>query len=318
MRESVESGCPADPGPEAADKLFAVTTRSRLKGPWYFPHMLIATLRVRGQLKRTGEAVRWASIIAGPTEFWTITIWTSREDMHAFMRSGAHDDIMWLFSKWLRSFWLMRWRPGPEELGQWKGLAMGRPEPAYQAADGPKPEALEKALEHLPKLRSAMSVDGAVNYETTPYARRRRAEVRGAGGGVVHVKTSPRHTVAAYVALRRLEAEARGDPDYLKGVVGISRPGQVYLLSVWRDRTATRRMLRSPQVAKLRQRFPGMWANEWLPENEFGHWDGLRLRRTRARYAIQMPKAALDLDRDGTPEPAPVTASSQGSPRGCP
>ena len=294
------------------EQLYAFTTHSRLKGPWFFFHMLYATLRVRGQLKRTGNVVGWASIIASPTEFWTITIWHSRHDMHDFMRSGAHDDIMWEFSKWLQSFWLMRWRPGPEELGRWKGITMGRSEPSYLATQGPKPDALEKALEHLPKLRSAMSVDGAVTYDTTPYARRRRAEVRGAGGGVVHVKTSPLRTVEAYVALRRLEEEARGDPDYLKGVVGVSRPGQVYLLSIWRDRAGTRRMLRSPQVRKLVERYPRTWANEWLPENEVGHWDGLRLRRTRARYSIQMPKAALDLDRHGATDPAGAPEPSQG------
>ena len=295
------------------EKLYAFTTRSRLKGPWFFPHMFYATMRVRRQLKATGDVVRWASIIAGPTEFWTITIWNSRHDMHEFMRSGAHDDIMWFFSKWLKSFWLMRWRPGPEELGRWKGLTMGRPEPAYQVTEGPKPEALEKALEHLPKLRSAMSVEGEIGYETTPYARRRRAEVRGSGGGVVHIKTAPLKTAEAYLALRRLEQEARGDPDYLKGVVGISRPGQVYLLSIWRDRAGTRRMLRSPQMRKLTEQYPGTWANEWLPENEFGHWDGLRLRRTRARYAIQMPKAAMALDGGAEPEAPRTPAASSAA-----
>lgn len=289
---------------EPAEKLFAFTTRSRLKGPWFFPHMLYATMRVRSQLRRTGNVVGWASIIASPTEFWTLSVWSSRHDMQEFMRSGAHDDIMWFFSKWLQSFWLMRWRPGPEELGRWKGLTFGRAEPSY-LVDGPKPEALEKALEHLPRLRSAMSVDGEVTYDTTPYARRRRAEVKGAGGGVVHIRTSPRRTAAAYLALRRLEEEARGDPDYLKGVVGVSRPGQLYLLSIWRDRAGTRRMLRSPQVRKLTERYPGTWANEWLPENEFGHWDGLRLRRTRARYSIQMPKQALELDRNDLSDTQP-------------
>ena len=232
--------------------------------------------------------------------------------MQEFMRSGAHDDIMWLFSKWLRSFWLMRWHPGPVELGQWKGLAMAQPEPRYSVTEGPRAEALERALEHLPKLRSAMSVDGEVGYDTTVYARRRRAEVRGAGGGVVHVRTSPLGTVAAVAALRRLEREARGDPDYLKGVVGVSRPGQVYLLSVWGDRAGARRMLRSPQVAKLRARYPAAWANEWLPENEFGHWDGLRLRRTKARYSIDMPQAAMDLGRSEGPGPGSTTSASKG------
>ena len=78
----------------------------------------------------------------------------------------------------------------------------------------------------------------------------------------------------------------------------MSRPGQVYLLTVWRDRPGTRRMIRSPQLRKLKERFGGTWASEWFPENEFGHWDGLRLRRTRSRYSIKMPKAALDLDMD--------------------
>lgn len=290
---------------EAPEKLFTVTTRSRLRGPWFFPHMLIGTLRIRRQLNETGNVVQWASIIAGPTEFWTITVWRSRNDMHEFMRSGAHDDIMWSFSKWLTSFWLMRWRPGPEELGEWKGLSMAQPEPQYPS-DGPRPEALERALEHLPKLRSAMSDEGAANYETTQYARRRRAEVRGAGGGVIHVATSPARTIEAIVALRRFEREARDDPDYLKGVVGFSRLGQLYLLTVWKDLAGTRRMLRSPQLRELRKRFPDVWANEWFPENEFGHWDGLRLRRTRSRYSIQMPQAALELDQDDPVDaPAP-------------
>ncbi len=279
------------------EKLFAVTTRSRLRGPWFFPHMLIGTLRVRSQLKHTGNVVQWASIIASPTEFWTITVWHSRHDMQEFMRSGAHDDIMWLFSKWLKSFWLMRWRPGPLEVGEWKGLSMAQPEPQYPS-DGPRPEALEQALEHLPKLRSAMSDEGTCSYDTSPYAKRRRAEVGAAGGGIVHIRTSPARTVGAIRALRRLEHEARLDPDYLKGVIGMSRPGQVYLLTVGRDRPGTRRMIRSPQLRKLKERFPGTWASEWFHENEFGHWDGLRLRRPRSRYSIQMPKAALDLDLD--------------------
>jgi hypothetical protein len=98
--------------------------------------------------------------------------------------------------------------------------------------------------------------------------------------------------------------------------VGISRPGQIYMLSVWRDRAGTRRMLRSPQLRKLQERYPGTWANEWLPENEFGHWDGLRLRRTRARYAIQMPKAAMELDKTDRPVPDNIETADVHPPQG--
>jgi hypothetical protein len=81
----------------------------------------------------------------------------------------------------------------------------------------------------------------------------------------------------------------------LRAVVGVSKPGDVYLLSVWRDRDGMQRLLKSPQLAALQEKWPGTWANEWVPENEFGHWDGLRLRRARSRYSINVPQAALDL-----------------------
>jgi len=282
--------------PQAPQKMFAVTTRSRLRGPWYFPHMMIASLRIRRQLARTGDVVRWASIVAGPCEFWTITVWKSRHDMQEFMRSGAHDDIMWLFSKWLESFWLMRWHPGPKELGTWKGLSMAQPDPEYRAAWGGNGSSeLGQVLEYLPKLKASLTADGTATYDSTAYARRRRAEVGDAGGAVVHIATSPWRTAEAVLALRRLRLEAAAHPDLLRAVVGLSRPGHVYLLTVWRNRPAVTQMLESTQLAKLARRWPGCWANEWIPENEFGHWDGMRLRRTRQRYSIRMPQSALDL-----------------------
>jgi len=281
----------------APQKLFTVTTRSRLRGPWFFPQMMIATLRVRRQLARTGNVVGWANIVAGPSEFWTITAWRNRQDKQEFMRSGAHDEIMWLFSKWLDSFWLMRWHPGPVEIGRWKGMSMAQPDPEYRPAWAGNGDAtkLGQALEYLPKLKSAVAVDGAATFDTTVYARRRRAEVSDAGGAVVHIATSPWRTAAATLALRRLRQEAEIHPDLLRAVVGVSRPGHVYMLTVWRDRAGARQLLASPQLRALARQWPGCWANEWLPENEFGHWDGLRLRRARRRYSIRMPKAALEL-----------------------
>ncbi|MGI8685686.1 MAG: hypothetical protein ACR2MO_11485 [Acidimicrobiales bacterium] len=282
-------------GVPQAEELFAVTTRSRLKGPWLFPAMMIASLRVRRQLATTGTVVRWASIVAGPSEFWTITVWKSRHDMQEFMRSGAHDDIMWLFSKWLRSFWLMRWRPGPDEVGRWKGITMSQPEPAYEKPpmETAKGEALQKALDHLPRLKAATAADGTLSYESSPYARRSRAEVGGAGGLVVHLSTSVLDSFEALKALRALRREAQADPESLRTVLGFGKLGQVYLLCVWADRDAARRLLESPRLAAAAKRWPdGCWANEWIPENEFGHWDGLRLRHGRQRYAIAVPSLA--------------------------
>lgn len=287
-----------DEPPGSPDTLFAVTTRSHLRSPLYFGHMMLASLRIRRQLAATGEVVGWASIVAGPSEFWTITVWSSRHDMHQFMSSGAHDEIMWLFSKWLKSFWLMRWRPGPVELGRWKGLTMAQPDQVLTTASagGSRDRALEQALEFLPKLRSSMEADGSVGYETTANARRRRSELKGSGGLVVHISGPWWKSLGILAELRSLRDHFECDPDLLRAVVGISRPGQVYLLTVWRDREAGRRMLASDRVAGLSRRYPGLWANEWAPENEFGHWDGLRLRRTRRRSTLAMPVKAALLD----------------------
>src|SRR5205823_1064867 len=142
-------------------------------------------------------------------------------DMQEFMRSGAHDEIMWLFSKWLRSFWLMRWRPGAIELGVWKGLAMspaqangaaagasaGNGATGAEAGNGQRDPLLEQALEHLPKLKEAMGADGTVSYDSTVFARRRRAEVGSAGGAIVHIHTEPARTPLAMLDLRALRRE---------------------------------------------------------------------------------------------------------------
>jgi hypothetical protein len=100
--------------------------------------------------------------------------------------------------------------------------------------------------------------------------------------------------------MRKLRQECEGDEAMLRAVVGVSKPGDVYLLSVWRDRDSVARMLDSPQVKELHEKWPGFWSNEWIPENEFGHWDGLRLRRARTRYAINVPEAALKAAESST------------------
>ncbi|CAN5500207.1 hypothetical protein BH20ACT2_BH20ACT2_01140 [soil metagenome] len=289
------------------ERLFVVTTRSRLKSARYFPSMMLASMRIRRQLKSTGEVVRWASVVASPTEFWTITAWRSRHEMQEFMHSGAHDDIMWLFSRWLRSFWLMRWKPGPTEVGAWKGatFACAPPEPPQAAlADGASDAAAEEerqrklmlALEHFPRLKAATGPDGAACYDATPFAQRRRKEVGTAGGAVVHLKTSLWRTPGAIRALRKLRAECDERGGLLRSVVGVGRPGEIYLLALWRDSTGPAQLLASPTMQSVAERWPvGCWANEWVPENEFGHWDGLRVRRARGRHAVKMTPAQAAL-----------------------
>lgn len=290
MSLSDAKGAPKGPKPESG-QLFVVTTRSRLHGPWLFPPMLIATVRIRRQLASDPTVVRWASIIAGPSEFWTITVWRSRHDMQEFMRSGAHEEIMWLFSRLLRSFWLMRWRPGAIETGSWKGVAFARPEAAAAVASV-QDARLAQALEHLPRLRAATGASGAACYEATAFARRRKAEVGEASGAIVYVRAPVHQLSAAWRAMRRLRTEAQAGEGFVRAALGIGRLGEIYMLAVWRSRDGAQRLLESQSIETVKTRW-SCWANEWLPENEFGNWDGARLRRMRRRQVIRVPAGAM-------------------------
>ncbi len=280
--------------------LFAVTTRSRLKKPWLFPSMMIATRRVRRQLADDPTVVRWASVVAGPKEFWTITVWRSRHDMHEFMRSGAHDDIMWDFSKLLRSFWLMRWRPSGDEIGNWNGIRLsGKPTgpgvgTLTAGAGGGRGEDLEKALVHLPYLAAAMGPDGRASYEHSAFAKRQRAEVGGAAGLVVHLGLPRWQAAQSINQLRKLRTAAL-DAGAARAAVGLGRPGEAYLLALWTHGDGLNTFVGSSGIQALTERWgERFWLSTWAPENEFGHWDGLRVRRRR-RPTIAMPDEAARL-----------------------
>ncbi len=265
------------------EQLLVVTTRSRLRGPWLFPAMFVASLRIRRQLTADHDVVRWASVVTSPSEFWTITVWRSRHHMQEFMRSGAHNDIMWLFSRWLRSFWLMRWRPGPTEVGDWDGLTLAPAPtaPAPPVVDDDRRRALNRVLEHLPWLQAATGADGAACYESAPGARRNRAQVAQASALIVRVHTKAWQAPLALQALRRVRDEAGAGPDVLRVAIGIGRLGDCYLLALWVNSEGREAMHRSPTLVAVQERWPsGCWINDWEPENEFGHWDGLRVRRS--------------------------------------
>ncbi|MPZ66936.1 MAG: hypothetical protein GEU83_15965 [Pseudonocardiaceae bacterium] len=269
---------------EPHDDLLIVTTRSRLRSARFFPPMLLATLLIRRQLARADGLVRSASLIASPTEFWTITAWRSRHAMQEFTRSDEHGQIMWRFSRWLHSIWLMRWRPGPCELGSWSGLTLA---PVDATASPPVVDPVaSEVLESLPVLKSAVGADGAARYATSPEARRERRKVAGVAGVVVGIHAPYRRFPGALRELVRLRRSLGSDPRLLRSVVGIGRPGHVYFLAVFAEHEEAVRFLRGDWTRSSAQRWgDGFWATAWLPENEFGHWDGMRVRRERRRRA---------------------------------
>lgn len=280
---------------------FAVTTRSRLKGVRFFPSMMLASLRVRRQLQQTPGCVRFGSIVASPREFWTITVWASRDDMLNFMRSGAHEDIMWLFGTWLKSFWLMRWSPTTMETGSWGADPLGVPPEPDEPTESAQPEqrqALDAALDALPRLKASVRSDGKAAYEASPIVRRSRKAVSGGAAVIARLRVDRRYQIpSAWRDLRRLQRHVRQDDGVLRWAQGFGKPRELFLLLVMSDEAAAEAALSDPLQQRLQDRWgDGYWAMAWEAANEFGHWDGFRLRQERSRAAVQPPEHAKHLD----------------------
>ena len=112
--------------------MLAVTTRNKLRSWRYSLPMMRARGYVREQLAATPGLIRYVSAIASPTEFLTMTVWENRQAMFNFMSSGAHQEFMWMFSRWSASFWSMRWNVGIVGLRSFWILTLWRAAPEGQ------------------------------------------------------------------------------------------------------------------------------------------------------------------------------------------
>lgn len=280
------------------EPLLLVVTRSRLRRARSLPLVLRANRRIRRQLASTDGIVRFASLVADPTEVWSVTVWRSRHAMQEFMRSGEHGRVLWQVGQVLSSFWLLRSRFTSQQVGTWDGLAMpSAPQTLSSSASGPRgaTEATlaDQVLQGIPRLREATGRDGAASYDRSPQVRLERQRVEGAAGALVRIAVRPAEAPRALRSLRRLAGELRSQEDLLRVVVGVGRVGETLLLALWRVPGGPDRLLNSEWVGAARQRWgDGLWAAAWLPEHEFGTWDGLRLRALGLHLARGSPPAS--------------------------
>lgn len=270
----------------AGEGRFVVTTRSRLHGLHCLPSMLVATRRVMGELEAGGAAELAASILAGPREFWTVTVWSSRHAMQQFMRSGAHGRHLWDVGDLLESFWLARWRPTRHERGGWNGHTLAPPlrAPHPEPPDPALPEEVRQhVLGEMPHLLAAFGPDGAPAHAHAPEVRAQRAQLAGASAVLLRVPGGIRGRGGRSV-LRGLARDLRRhDRDLLRVVTGRGqrRAGR-FLLGVWGTEASSGRFV-DTAVVRLQERWGAdCWACQLLPEHEFGTWDGLRLRDRQA------------------------------------
>lgn len=282
---------------------YAVTTRSHLKSVRFFVPMWRASARIRDQLAQTPGCLRFASMVMGPREFWTLTVWRTRQEMLDFMRSGAHEEFMWRVTRWMDSFWLMRWSPSSEEAGDWSGLSLSsteRPVEPEMRRSKEQELALRTALDSIPRLRAAAAAHGAPTFDTAPSQRRSRARVAGGVGATLRLELPGMAAPAqAWLRLRRLRRQLLGNDDVLRCAFGMARPNELFLLAVLRNERIFDDFVGHPEVARLRARWPGrVWTMRWDAVNEFGHWDHLRLRKVKLGTAIDIPEEARSFTSD--------------------
>ncbi len=244
--------------------MLAVTTRNKLHS-WRFSLPMVRARRyVREQLATTPGLIRYISAVASPTEFLTMTVWENRQAMFNFMSSGAHEQFMWMFSRWSTSFWSMRWMPTTAEEGAWDGLSFANmvdPEDQLWRAAQPQTPRLPLPEQRPGRLPGGRSIDPS---SCGVYAITALVEA-----------TNPGHLWSLLSRVR----EFRRGPNHsqlLRWCVGGVDPRRFWVLTLWHDAPEGL----AEAVCALRRHLNASWTMCWTAgEYEIGHWDRLRLRQ---------------------------------------
>lgn len=256
--------------------MLAVTTRNQLHSARFCVPMLRARLLIARQLASTPGLVRYASGVASPTEFHTLTVWEDKSAMQAFMRSGAHERFMWLFSRWTKSFWGMRWEPSDDEIGAWDGLRL--------AGFAVKPRALSPLV-----VAGLLPPDPPRAGPTGPRPASGAVEPRLCNLFGATARFAGASALSALRSIGRgLRQEAGRNEQLVRWAVGLDLPAQILVTTLWLDSFRARR--RAMQL--LGHDLGADWGIVWQPSDyEIGHWDGLRLRQAARQTTRQADRS---------------------------
>lgn len=247
--------------------MIAVTTHSRTRGLRYTLPMLRAGRRIERQLENAPGCERYANVIAGPREFWTLTLWRDVSALRKCMREGAHSRVMWHQPYWLECYWGMRWRPAGDRGGMWEGSPLRWPD-----ADSAQPAPCQdpEVLHGMPPWMQA-ALGNAVRLE--------QRQLAGTAGATYRLRVPPWRIPSAVRDLRRLRRTAASDRDAFRLSLGLGTGGALYLLVIATTQDALQRLRRAPEHRQFLLRWGDRsWWSTWEPESEFGYWESHKLR----------------------------------------
>ncbi len=253
--------------------MLAITTRNKLRSLRFSLPMVRARRYVAAQLATTPGLIRYVSAIASPTEFLTMTVWENRQAMFNFMSSGAHQEFMWMFTRWSASFWSIRWIPSDAEEGTWQGLSLRnlseKDEQRWSEVQSQAPQ-LTLAVHQPGRMPGGRLADpsGCDVYAVT-------ALVEAATPG--HIGK----LLASAQGFRRESDQTR----LLRWNIGAVGPRSFWILTLWRANAEGQLKV----VRTLHQSLSASWTMGWRAgEYEIGNWNGLRLRQLAAARSREL------------------------------
>ncbi|EZQ10187.1 MULTISPECIES: hypothetical protein [Acidianus] len=119
-------------------KYIVIATYLNLRGTWNIIPFLILVKRVESQLRVSKGIIRYslgADILH--RRFWTISVWTNKEDISLFLKTPSHKMAIYKFYKWGGEVKVTQWI-SPAGTIDWKDALsrLENPDKHYTVHDG--------------------------------------------------------------------------------------------------------------------------------------------------------------------------------------
>jgi hypothetical protein len=99
---------------------FVSLTRLRIRSVRFLPQFIVYMLRTLRQVKRSPGFSRGALLADRQWTFWTMTAWSTQEDMRRYMTTGAHKSAMPRLLDWCDEASVAHWDQSGEILPSWE------------------------------------------------------------------------------------------------------------------------------------------------------------------------------------------------------
>ena len=100
--------------------MFVSLTRLRLRSFRFVPLFMWANEKTVKQLVASAGFCEGKLLVAGPREFWTVTVWADENSMRKFRAAGAHLGAMGKLAGWCDEASVAHWSQDVEAIPDWE------------------------------------------------------------------------------------------------------------------------------------------------------------------------------------------------------